>query len=172
MNSTVTGPPSPDPDRGDDEERQVLEAVSVTLDRVRLLLQKRARRRATLISTADEGLAQSARAILSLHGHKIYWVTGGAEAAATAACQRFDLVILDLDTPTQTLESARRIRALPAPHGRAPIAGFVSHLDDALQDAAIESGLDGFVPKPLSPARLVEVAALLTGEPQAGAAAD
>ncbi|MES1156586.1 MAG: response regulator [Alphaproteobacteria bacterium] len=163
MNSSAAGPPSHPPQRGHDDDRDVLEAVSQTLDRVRLLLRKHATRRETLIATADPALAQSVRAVLAMHGHQAFWVTGGVEAAATAACRRFDLILLDLDAPQQCLAGARRIRALPEPFGQAPIAAFVSRLDPTLEDEAIEAGLDAFLPKPLAPERLVKIATLLIG---------
>ena len=76
-----------------------------------------------------------------------------------------DLVIMDLHAAFDPLAVARALKA-DAVTRAVPIAGFYSHVDQALRRAALESGVDHVLPRSAFTARLP---ALLAGRlPKAG----
>ena len=73
---------------------------------------------------------------------------GGIEALEKSRKNDFDLVLLDCRMPDLGgLEVTRRIRQRDSQSGRVPILGI--SVDDRRQweDACLEAGMDGFVPK-------------------------
>jgi CheY-like chemotaxis protein len=51
-------------------------------------------------------------------------------------------------------ETARRIRALPAPQGLVSLIGVSGRTEDRDEEAALAAGMDAYLRKPVSPATL------------------
>ena len=84
-------------------------------------------------------------------------VESGAAAIEAVAHTPYDLVLMDINMPEMDgLEATRRIRALPGPVGRLPIIAMTADIMSHHQRAYAAAGMDGVVPKPFSPAQLLE----------------
>ncbi|MGE5506398.1 MAG: response regulator [Actinomycetota bacterium] len=117
--------------------------------------------RRVLLVDDDPVNREVAAGLLQLRGHTVVAVADGETALAAVEGGGFDLVLLDLVMPGMDgIETARAIRALPAPNGAVPI-----HLLTANAEAAAEAGwrgarIDGLLRKPL---RLEQVGRVLAG---------
>ena len=89
-------------------------------------------------------------------GHVAVLAGSGQEAVRLASEQTFDLILMDVRMPEMDgLEATRRIRALPAPHGKVPILALTAH---AFRDQIIQTwdaGMDGHLTKPVDYATLL-----------------
>jgi CheY-like chemotaxis protein len=80
----------------------------------------------------------------------------GEAAIAAAARGGYDLILMDVNMPGMDgLEATRRIRALPKPQADAPIVALTADVMTQHQAAYRAAGMNGFVPKPFSPAQLL-----------------
>ena len=86
-------------------------------------------------------------------GHQAEFVGRGEDAAERIAQGSFDAVLMDMVLPgIDGIESIRRIRKLPTPHGRIPIIGVSGRSDD--EAASRAAGADAYLVKPVSPRAL------------------
>lgn len=105
--------------------------------------------------------------ILTELGHHTEFVGQGEAAPDRLGQGAFDAVLMDMVLPgIGGVEAIRRIRALPAPHGRIAIIGISGRAED--DAAARTAGADGFLVKPVSPRALAT--ALLEATRRAAAA--
>jgi CheY-like chemotaxis protein len=80
----------------------------------------------------------------------------GEAAIAAAARGGYDLILMDVNMPGMDgLEATRRVRALPQPHSEVPIVALTADVMTHHQAAYHAAGMNGFVPKPFSPAQLL-----------------
>lgn len=92
---------------------------------------------------------------LSSAGHTSTACADGQQAVNAARTQVFDLVLMDLHMPVMDGETAiRAIRALPPPHGQVPIYAVSADTAEATRDRVRKAGANGFLDKPVSPAKL------------------
>ncbi|VXD01849.1 Histidine kinase [Pseudomonas sp. 8Z] len=85
-------------------------------------------------------------------GHRVRGVTDGERALAAFAEESFDLILMDVQMPgIDGLEASRRIRALEAAEGRAPvpIIALTASVLDQDRQAALDAGMNAFASKPL-----------------------
>lgn len=76
--------------------------------------------------------------------------TNGQEALECIAHDPPDAVVLDLKLPVLTgWETARRIRALPAPLNAVPIIAITAHAMLEDRDKALAAGCDEYIAKPV-----------------------
>jgi two-component system, sensor histidine kinase and response regulator len=88
-------------------------------------------------------------------GYRVVQAEGGAEALAALAGRRPDLVLLDVLMPGMDgYETCRRIRALPE-GGDVPVLFLTALGDLETHRAAMESGADDFLTKPLNRTELL-----------------
>jgi two-component system sensor histidine kinase/response regulator len=88
-------------------------------------------------------------------GYLVIQAEGGAEALALLAARRPDLVLLDVLMPGMDgYETCRRIRALPE-IGDLPVLFLTALGDLETHKAALESGADDFLTKPLNRTELL-----------------
>ncbi len=120
----------------------------------------RERRRVLRILVAeDQGVNRKVAVhMLQKQGHEVHAVADGREALAAVAQVDFDVVLMDVQMPEMDgLEATRAIRALErGTAARLPIIALTAHAMKGDQERCIEAGMDDYVSKPLSPARLFE----------------
>lgn len=94
----------------------------------------------------------------------------GAEALRLFAEKPFDIVLLDRNLPDiDGTEVARRIRSLETDGRRAILLAVTAYCTEADRTLCLESGMDAFLGKPLTPAKL-RSALLVAGRPFLAAA--
>ncbi len=105
--------------------------------------------------------------ILTELGHHTEFIGQGEVAPDRLARGAFDAVLMDMVLPgIGGVETIKRLRALPAPHGRIAIVGISGRAED--EAAARAAGADTFLVKPVSPRALAT--ALLEATRRAAAA--
>jgi two-component system, sensor histidine kinase and response regulator len=113
--------------------------------------------RAPTILVVDDNLQnrEVAEGHLVGAGYLVIQAEGGAEALALLAARRPDLVLLDVLMPGMDgYETCRRIRALPE-IGDLPVLFLTALGDLETHKAALESGADDFLTKPLNRTELL-----------------
>jgi CheY-like chemotaxis protein len=123
-------------------------------------LAKPARALHVLLAEDDPINREIAEGLLRLLGHRVTSVGDGRSALDAIRTGRFDLVMLDMQMPLMNgIEVTRAIRALPGPTGRVPIIAVTADAATHIRDTGLAAGLDSFVAKPLTLARLAETLA-------------
>jgi signal transduction histidine kinase/CheY-like chemotaxis protein len=86
----------------------------------------------------------------------------GESAIVAAAKGSYDLILMDINMPDMDgMEATRRIRALPSPQAGVIVVALTADVMTHHQEAYRAAGMNGFVPKPFSPAQLLaEIARL------------
>ena len=113
--------------------------------------------RAPTILVVDDNLQnrEVAEGNLIGAGYAVIQAEGGAEALALLTARRPDLVLLDVLMPGMDgYETCRRIRALPE-GGDVPVLFLTALGDLETHKAALESGADDFLTKPLNRTELL-----------------
>jgi signal transduction histidine kinase/CheY-like chemotaxis protein len=89
-------------------------------------------------------------------------VESGEAAIAAAQSGGYDLILMDVNMPGMDgMEATRRIRELPGREAQVPIVALTADVMTHHQQAYRDAGMNGFVPKPFSPAQLLaEIARL------------
>jgi CheY-like chemotaxis protein len=125
-----------------------------------------------LVAEDNEINALLMRALLTKLGHRPT-IAGNGEAAveswaaARAAGQPYDLVLMDVQMPQMDgLEAARRIRVAESgdDEKRARILALTANAYPEDREAALAAGMDGFLVKPLDAERLREAIAATVGQ--------
>jgi two-component system sensor histidine kinase/response regulator len=100
-----------------------------------------------------------ASSILQGAGHNAILVVNGREAVDAVERERFDVVLMDVQMPVMGgFEATRLIREMEAGSGRRmPIIAVTAHAMKGDKEACFEAGMDGFVPKPIQSAKLLEM---------------
>ncbi|MFM9423922.1 signal transduction histidine kinase/DNA-binding NarL/FixJ family response regulator [Variovorax sp. GrIS 2.14] len=87
-------------------------------------------------------------------------VRNGEEAVSAWQRQRFDLVLMDVQMPVMSgFDATAQIRAREAAmpgRPRTPIVALTAHAMAGDRERCLAEGMDGYVSKPVSPARLAE----------------
>jgi PAS domain S-box-containing protein len=97
-----------------------------------------------------------ASSFLSVAGHKVLCVEGGAEAVAAAANADFDVILMDVRMPEMDgLEATRRIRALTGPRARVPIVALTAQAFTDQIAQCREAGMSSHLAKPFDPETLL-----------------
>lgn len=102
-------------------------------------------------------------AVLRRAGHHAAVVSNGAEAVETVSSQSYDLVLMDVQMPVMDgLEATRRIRRLPGQAGSIPIVALTANAMQGDDTICLNAGMDGYLAKPVSPGKLLDVVAGFT----------
>ena len=125
----------------------------------------RARSLRVLVAEDNAVNQKLAWSILQRAGHIVVVVPNGREAVDAMLRERFDAVLMDVQMPVMGgFEATRLIRDLEAGSGRrTPIIAVTARAMKGDREACLEAGMDGFVPKPIQSARLLEALDLLAG---------
>jgi two-component system, cell cycle response regulator DivK len=102
---------------------------------------------------------------LQRKGYRVVQAADGQEAVAMAACERPDLILMDVSLPVMDgLEATRRIRA-HAQTQTTPIIAVTAHAMSGDRDRALQAGCDDYHAKPVELSRLLaQMEALLAKE--------
>lgn len=99
-----------------------------------------------------------AAAMLTRQGLTVETATNGAEAIQMLLDRPFDLILMDSEMPVMGgFEATRRIRALPTARGQVPIIGVTGRSDETDRSEGLAVGMNDYVEKPMSSARLREI---------------
>ena len=130
-----------------------------------------------LVAEDNEINALLMRSLLGRLGHHAVIVTNGEEAleswlSATSAGSPYDLVLMDIQMPELNgIDATKRIRQLEAGQSgrRTPILALTANTLVEDRYACFESGMDGFLIKPLDRDKLAEALAGLAASRYIGA---
>jgi CheY-like chemotaxis protein len=118
--------------------------------------------RHVLVVSDDDPVQRRLRLLLGALTCRAESAADLAEAAALAGRRRYHLIIADLDLPREEgWNAARRLRALPAPFGAAPIIAIAPRAGASALAAVAAAGMDGLIGKPFAPSELERALALL-----------
>jgi signal transduction histidine kinase/DNA-binding response OmpR family regulator len=96
-----------------------------------------------------------ARRLLEKRGHSVTVVDNGRAAVSSAQTGAFDLVLMDVQMPEMDgLEATVEIRKLETNGQRLPIVAMTAHTMKGDRERCLESGMDGYVFKPVQPDEL------------------
>ena len=91
-------------------------------------------------------------------GYFVETAINGLEAIEAVKARHYDIVFMDIQMPEMDgLEATRLIRALDNENGRVPIVAISANTQDSDRDAALEAGMDDFIPKPFVKKQLVNL---------------
>jgi CheY-like chemotaxis protein len=112
-----------------------------------------------VLLTEDNAINQKlAVRLLEKRGHQVVVARNGKEALETLKRQKFDVVLMDVQMPEMDgFEATRRIRrSEQKTGGRIPIVAMTAHAMKGDRERCLETGMDGYVSKPLQPSELFE----------------
>jgi signal transduction histidine kinase/HPt (histidine-containing phosphotransfer) domain-containing protein/ActR/RegA family two-component response regulator len=112
-----------------------------------------------------------AKIILQKSGHRVTVASNGAEAVELFKAGHFDFVFMDMQMPVMDgLQATKAIRTIEiACGGRIPIVAMTANAQESDRQKCRESGMDGFIAKPISPAAIQAEIVRLTGAAAQGA---
>lgn len=91
-------------------------------------------------------------------GHMVDFVDSGEAAVREAEAHAYDAVLMDVTlSGLDGLMATRRIRSLPGEAGAVPIIGISGRGGRSDEQAAREAGMNAYLAKPVSPAKLAQV---------------
>jgi PAS domain S-box-containing protein len=108
--------------------------------------------------------AMLTRELLRRRGYAVSEVASGEEALVAIERERFDLLLTDIHMPgLDGIETARRIRARELAQGgdRLPIVALTADALETGKHACQDAGMDGFLTKPIDPAELDAMLAII-----------
>ncbi|HEX5421974.1 MAG TPA: response regulator [Candidatus Acidoferrales bacterium] len=100
-----------------------------------------------------------AASILKKKGHFVQPVNNGKEALEALACERFDLVLMDVQMPElDGFEATRAIRHQEEQTGQhIPIIAMTAHAMKGDRERCLDAGMDDYLAKPVEPKALYAV---------------
>lgn len=99
-------------------------------------------------------------AVLEAEGHRIDEAGSGREAVDGCRLLPYDLVLMDIQMADMDgLAAAAAIRALGGRQGEVPIIAISGEVDGDVAERCLAAGMNGHLPKPVSPAMLTEAVA-------------
>ena len=105
------------------------------------------------ILLAEDSLVNQRLAVglLEKHGHSVDVVVNGREAVAAAQSRDYDLVLMDVQMPEMDgLEATEIIRMNERESGQhMPVVAMTAHAMKGDRERCLESGMDGYVAKPI-----------------------
>jgi PAS domain S-box-containing protein len=103
--------------------------------------------------------------LLKRQGHMVRLASDGKEALEELAANRFDVILMDVQMPVMGgLEATVEIRRQETRSGsRIPVVGTSAHAMPPDRQAALDSGMDAYLIKPIRPNELYETLDRVTG---------
>ena len=118
------------------------------------------RRLLRILAAEDNATNQRlVQALLTGRGHAVTLAGNGRDAAALAASQVFDVILMDVQMPEMNgLDATAAIRAREPKDGRrVPIIAMTAHAMPEDRALCLAAGMDGYVAKPLRAGELYEI---------------
>ena len=110
----------------------------------------------TLVVEDNEINQLVAKGFLERMGHSCICVPSAEQAFERLEVEDFDVILLDVNLPGMSgTEAARRLRADPRLSDM-PVIGISAHVHEREISSHLDAGMDCFVAKPISPARLAQ----------------
>jgi signal transduction histidine kinase/CheY-like chemotaxis protein/ligand-binding sensor domain-containing protein len=134
-----------------------------------------ASRRLRILVVEDNPVNQKlAKVILVKMGHAVTLAGNGAEAVEKSAETPFDLIFMDVQMPEMDgLEATRRIRQREESTGtHIPIIAMTAHVMRGDGERCLASGMDAYLPKPISRTDIVQAIERYAAAAPAGALAE
>ncbi|MBO9560861.1 MAG: response regulator [Caulobacter sp.] len=104
------------------------------------------------------------RAMLQAVGHEVSEAAGAAEALRLTACERFDLILMDLQMPQiDGFTAARAIREQDSVNRDTPVIALSADVLPEHVTASAKAGMNGHIGKPISPSELLGAVERWTG---------
>jgi CheY-like chemotaxis protein len=96
--------------------------------------------------------------LLQKNGHKVTLASNGRQALEALVTGEFDIILMDVQMPVMTgLEAAEAIRRTERGSGRhVPIVAMTAHAMKGDKERCLESGMDGYLSKPIRLNALLE----------------
>lgn len=113
-----------------------------------------------ILAAEDNPLEQAnIRNLLERLGHQLVLVGNGREAVEECEQATFDLILMDILMPVMDgFEAVRLIREHERlKGGRTPIIALTSYSLQAVQERCAKAGMNGYLPKPVSQAKMEEL---------------
>ena len=130
------------------------------------------RRLRILVAEDNPVNQQVALGLLRKFGHSVDVVGNGAEAVEAVRLLPYDLVLMDVQMPEMDgLEATRAIRSLPSQVGQIPIVAMTANAMRGDDQRCYDSGMNGYISKPIDRRKLMEVLAQYSGAETAKPAA-
>jgi CheY-like chemotaxis protein/putative methionine-R-sulfoxide reductase with GAF domain/HPt (histidine-containing phosphotransfer) domain-containing protein len=130
-----------------------------------------AARRLRILLADDNLSAQTVgRKALERQGHSVLVASTGTEALRILDTESVDLILMDVEMPeVDGLEATRTIRRKErSTRGHMPILALTAYATNEDRHKCLSAGVDGFLPKPISPQQLAAaIAAYLPSTPDA-----
>jgi PAS domain S-box-containing protein len=126
-----------------------------------------------ILVAEDTGFNQKfIRRLLEKRGHRATIVTNGNEAVSSFSAGTYDLILMDVQMPEMDgFEATAKIRDIEKGRGgHIPIIALTAHAIKGDRERCLAAGMDGYVPKPISPDALFDAISALvprTDTPQA-----
>jgi CheY-like chemotaxis protein len=100
-----------------------------------------------------------AAALLEKRGHSVVVANNGKEALEALACQRFDVILMDVQMPVmdgiQATALIRERERQTSDH--IPIIAMTAHAMKGDRERFLQAGMDDYIPKPVNMKRLFEI---------------
>ena len=112
------------------------------------------------ILLVEDNLVNQKVAVLMLErlGCRVDIANNGREALQAAGSNSYDLVLMDCQMPEMDgFEATRRIRQLPEQERRLPIVALTANAFEEDRHQAMAAGMDDFVTKPFTAAKLEQI---------------
>ena len=102
---------------------------------------------------------QVALRALEKRGHQVIVAASGREALDALTREHFDVVLMDVQMPVMDgFEATAAIRARErAEGGHVPVIAMTAHAMKGDEESCLRAGMDGYIAKPIQPARLFQV---------------
>jgi len=123
-----------------------------------------ARRLRVLLAEDNIVNQRLASAILQKRGHEVVIATDGEAAVTAAASEEFDVALMDVQMPVLNgFEATSAIRKLSGTRARVPIVALTAHAMKGDREKCLEAGMNDYMAKPLTSARLIAMVETLGG---------
>ena len=110
-----------------------------------------------LLIDDDELMLISVKSLLESEGYVVTTASSGAEALDKAGCERYDVFLLDIIMPGMSgFEVCKSLRAMTQ-YNKTPIVMLTAKSAETDRQEGMEAGATQFLPKPVSPDKLLEV---------------
>ncbi len=108
-----------------------------------------------LVVDDDDLILIAIQELLTPVGYQVTTVASGPGAVEKASSEQFDLIILDVSMPEMDgFEVCEKIRAMDSYSGT-PILMLTAKSGEADKQRGMEAGANLYLPKPISPRRLI-----------------